>query len=67
MDLYAKRHKRQAAISFNGLFEKSSTKSSLTCSVLIMDEDECRCSTWINFGTFIAFELHKRLAKLFTI
>ena len=32
------KHKRQAALSFNGLFEKSPTKSSFIWSVLILDK-----------------------------
>ena len=62
-----KRDKRQPAMSFNRLFEKSPTKSSFKWSVLIMDKGECRRSTRINFGTFIAFDLHKQLAKRFTV
>ena len=65
--LKTKRDKRQPAMSFNRLFEKSPTKSSFKWSVLIMDKGECRRSTRINFGTFIAFDLHKRLAKRFTV
>ena len=48
------------------LFEKSSTKSSFKWSVLIMDKGECRRSTEIDGGTFIVFDLHKRIAKRFT-
>ena len=62
-----KQDKRQPAMSFNRLFEKSPTKSSFKWSVLIMDKGECRHSTRINFGTFIGFDLHKRLAKRFTV
>ena len=57
-----KRDKRQAAMSFNRLLEKSPAKSSFKLSVLIMDKGECRRSTGINFGAFIVFDLHKRLA-----
>ena len=51
-------------MSFNKLFEKSSKKSSFKWSVLIADKGERRRSTRINFGTFIVFDLHKRLAGL---
>ena len=43
-------------------FEKSPAKSSFKLSVLILDKGECRRSTGINFGTFIVFDLYKRLA-----
>ena len=48
-------------MSFNEISEKSPS------SILIMDRCECRCSTGIHNGTFIAFDLHKRLAKQFTV
>ena len=57
-----KRDKIQAAMSFNRLLEKSPAKSSFKLSILILDKGECRRSTGINFGTFIVFDLHKRLA-----
>ena len=57
---------KQAAMSFNGLFQKSPTKSSFKWSVPIMDKRECRSSTGINFGTFIVFDLHKRFGKRLT-
>ena len=57
-----KQDKRQAAMSFNRLFEKSPVKSGLKWSVLILDKGECRRSTGVNFGTLIVFDLHKRLA-----
>ena len=49
----AKRDKRQAAMSFKW-------------SVLIVDKGECKHSTGINFGAFIIFDVHKRLAYQFT-
>ena len=58
---------KQVAMSFNRVFEKSPTKSSSKWSVLIMEKGECRHSTGINFVTFSVFDLHKGLAKLFTV
>ena len=49
-------------MSFNRLFQKSPTKSSFKWSLLIVDKGEWRRSAGINFGTFIVFDLHKRLA-----
>ena len=49
-------------LSFNKIFEKSPAKSSFKWSVLTLDKDEYRRFTGINFGTFIVFDLHKRLA-----
>ena len=59
--------KRQAAMSFNRLFEKPPTKSSFKWSVLIMDKGECTRSAGINFGTFIALYLYKRFTEWFTV
>ena len=36
-------------------------------TVLIMDKGECRRSAGINFGIFFVFDLHKRLARRFTV
>lgn len=36
-------------------------------SVFIMDTGECNCSAGIIFGTFVVYDLHKRLAKRFTV
>ena len=41
--------------------------SILKWSVFIMDKGECKCSAGIIFGTFIVYDLHKRLAKRFTV
>ena len=60
-----KQHKRQTTMHFNGLFEKSPTKSSFKWSVLIMNKGECKHSTGKILGKFIVFELHKRLEKRF--
>ena len=49
----------------NGIFEKSPTEISFKWSVLIMGKGECRRSTRINFG--MVFDLHKRLAKRFSV
>ena len=58
---------KEKLLLFNRLFEKSPTKISFKWSVLIMDKGECWCCAAINFGTFIVFGLHKRLAKRFTV
>ena len=70
MDLYKLKQNgktRQAAMSFNRSFEKMPAKSSFNWPVFIMDKRECRRSTGINFRTFVVFDLHKRLAKEFTV
>ena len=70
MDLYKLKQNgktRQAAMSFNRRFEKMPAKSSFNWPVLIMDKRECRRSIGINFRTFVVFDLHKRLAKEFTV
>ena len=54
-------------LSFNGLFEKSPTRGSLKWSALSMEKSECKRSTRFNFRTYIVFDLHKRLAKRFTV
>ena len=62
-----KRDKRQVAEYFNRPFEELPTQSSFKWSVLILGKAECRRSTVINFGAFVAFDLHKRIAKRFTV
>ena len=54
-------------MSFNRLFEKLLIKTSFELSVPIMDKGECRRSIWNNFGKFTVFDLHKQLAKRFTV
>ena len=43
------------------------TESGFKWTVLIMNKCECRLSKEIDFGTFIVFDIHKRLAKRFTV
>ena len=59
--------KRQVAVYFNRPFEELSTQSSFKWSVQILGTVECRRSTVINFGTFVAFDLHKQIPKRFTV
>ena len=50
-----------------GFLKNRQQKSTFKWSVLIMDKGKCRHSTKINFATFVVFDLHKQLAKRFTV